>query len=75
MIDAARYNNYILSLVFYKRLYDVYVYKLARVARSLELDIASTKGLVTVGRSLVHFYLPATVHWTQISKQTSGLDD
>jgi type I restriction enzyme M protein len=74
-IDAARYKDYILPLVFYKRLDDVYADELARVARSLELDVESAEGLVTVDRSLVRFYLPAEARWAQIRKQTTALGE
>ncbi|HRA64835.1 MAG TPA: type I restriction-modification system subunit M N-terminal domain-containing protein, partial [Caldilinea sp.] len=37
-VDAARYKDYILPLVFYKRMDDVYADELARVAKTLEVD-------------------------------------
>ncbi|MEZ4682480.1 MAG: type I restriction-modification system subunit M N-terminal domain-containing protein [Caldilineaceae bacterium] len=74
-IDAARYKDYILPLVFYKRLDDVYSDELGRVARSLELDVESAEGLVTVDRSLVRFYLPPAARWARIRTETTGLGE
>ena len=53
--STPRYKDYILPLVFYKRLDDVYSDELGRVARNLELDVESPGGLVTVDRWLVRF--------------------
>jgi len=74
-IDAARYKDYILPLVFYKRIDDVYADEVARVARSLELDIETAESFVTVDRSLVRFYLPAEARWAQIRTQTTGMGE
>ncbi len=45
-VDAARYKDYILPLVFYKRLDDVYADDLARVAQRLGVDVQTAEGFV-----------------------------
>ena len=37
-VDAARYKDYILPLIFYKRLDDVYADELVKLAETLNMD-------------------------------------
>jgi type I restriction enzyme M protein len=74
-IDAARYKDYILPLVFYKRLDDVYADELAKVAANLQVDRDMAEALVATDRSLVRFYLPSETRWQQVRSKTTGLGE
>ncbi|MBP8972299.1 MAG: SAM-dependent DNA methyltransferase [Anaerolineae bacterium] len=72
-VDAARYKDYILPLIFYKRLDDVYTDELERVARSLSIASGNAEALVVVDRSLVRFFIPPQARWNHVRRMTSGL--
>lgn len=76
-VDAPKFKDYILPLVFLKRLSDVFADELARfaiqfvsekTARSL-LETERARGRV----SLVRFFLPDHARWEAIHRQTTGL--
>ena len=72
-IDAARYKDYILPLIFYKRLDDVYEDELVRLAKSLDVDVETAHDFAEADRSLVRFVLPKMVRWQSIRETTAGL--
>jgi len=74
-VDAARYKDYILPLVFYKRLDDVYADELARAARNLGVDTGTAQQIVEADRSLVRYFLDDSVRWQQIRGKTTGLGE
>jgi len=74
-VDAARYKDYILPLVFYKRLDDVYADELMRVGKELGQDTGTAELFVEADRSLVRFYIPASARWQQVRKQAAGLGE
>ena len=74
-VDAARYKDYILPLIFYKRIDDVFDDELARVGKALGVDPATAGGFVEADRSLVRFYLPAEARWSTIRGRTAGLGE
>ena len=74
-VDAARYKDYILPLVFYKRLDDVYADELTRVGKELGQDTGTAELFVEADRSLVRFYIPASARWQQVRKQAAGLGE
>jgi type I restriction enzyme M protein len=74
-VDAARYKDYILPLVFYKRIDDVYSDELARVAKTLEIDEASAALFVEADHSLARFFLPPDARWSTIRGKTAGLGE
>lgn len=74
-VDAARYKDYILPLVFYKRLDDVYADELARVADSLQIGREEAEGFAAADRSLVRFYLPPETRWQTVRAKTTGLGE
>lgn len=75
--DAARYKDYILPLVFYKRMDDVYADELARVAKTLEVDAATATGFVEADRSLVRFFfcqieaLETAIYLTEVAHKNA----
>ena len=72
-VDAARYKDYILPLVFYKRLDDVYADELAKLAKSLDVDADTAEMFADTDRTLIRFYLPADARWRTVRTQTTGL--
>ncbi len=81
-VDAARYKDYILPLLFYKRLNDVFQDELRRVARDFsgqdkpDTDaLALAECIAEIDRELVRFYLPAEAKWDEVRKQTTGLGE
>ena len=69
-IDAPKYKDYILPLIFLKRLSDVFedeIEKLAEDYRSRKI----AEELVEEDHSLVWFYIPKKARWTEILKQSS----
>jgi type I restriction enzyme M protein len=74
-VDAARYKDYILPLIFYKRIDDVFSDELERVRKSLDVDAAMAGALVDADRSLVRFYLPAEARWQTIRGMAAGLGE
>jgi len=59
--DAAKYKDYILPLIFVKRLCDVYDDELTRVCLELNMNRTSARKLVEDNKDLVRFYLPFEV--------------
>lgn len=74
-VDAARYKDYILPLVFYKRLDDVYADELQRVADEIDVSVDSAKGLVKADRDLIRFYIPEEARWEEIHTTTEKLGE
>ena len=74
-VDAARYKDYILPLVFYKRLDDVYDDELQKLGKSLNVDAGTAELFAATDRSLVRFYLPAETRWRMVRGQATGLGE
>jgi type I restriction enzyme M protein len=66
-VDAPKYKDYILPLIFLKRLSDVFDDELA--------DLGKTAKFVDQDHSLVRFYIPPKARWATIQKQTTGLGE
>ena len=58
-IDAARYKDYILPLIFYKRLDDVYSDELTNFVHGIGLDNATAQAMLDADRTRVRLCLPA----------------
>src|SRR3972149_5534360 len=74
-IDAARYKDYILPLIFYKRLDDVYADELTKLAQTLDMSAKQAAGLAAVDRSLIRFYIPDDARWDEARKRTRDLGE
>jgi len=73
-IDAPKYKDYILPLIFLKRLSDVFEDEVNKLAESYgETDLA--KQLIDEDHGLVRLYLPAKARWPAIAKLTTGLGE
>lgn len=73
-VDAPKYKDYILPLIFMKRLSDVFDDEVAALGDDYKnIDLA--KELVENDHSLVRFYLPEKARWLTITRITSGLGE
>lgn len=68
-VDAPKYKDYILPLIFLKRLSDVYEDELQ------ELGEAARYVLSREDQDLVRFYIPENALWPNIAKRTTGLGE
>jgi len=66
-IDAPKFKDYILPLIFLKRLSDVFDDELA--------DLGSNAKYVDQDHKLVRFYLPQAARWSAIAQKTTGLGE
>ena len=73
-IDAPKYKDYILPLIFLKRLSDVFDDEIARLAKDYG-SADMVERLLEKDHGLVRFYLPKRARWTGIAKQTTGLGE
>ncbi len=73
-IDAPKYKDYILPLIFLKRLSDVFddeINKLSQKYGSREI----VEQLLAQDHNLVRFYLPEKTRWEEIAKQTTNVGE
>jgi len=73
-IDAPKYKDYILPLIFLKRLSDVFEDEVNKLAESYS-DTDLAKQLIDEDHGLVRVYLPAKARWSAVAKQTTGLGE
>jgi type I restriction enzyme M protein len=73
-IDAPKYKEYILPLLFYKRLSDVYADEIARITKEIGDDDLARQ-LVAQDRSLTRVYIPSEYTWDQVRRDPTGLGD
>jgi type I restriction enzyme M protein len=66
-IDAPKFKDYILPLLFLKRLSDVYEDELHELGKDAEY--------VDADHNLVRFYIPQVARWENIRRVTTGLGD
>jgi len=66
-IDAPKFKDYILPLIFLKRLSDVFEDELKQ--------LGSTARYVDSDHSLVRFYIPNNARWENIARQTTNLGE
>jgi type I restriction enzyme M protein len=73
-LDAPKFKDYILPLIFLKRLSDVFDDEVQRVASEVgDLDTASK--IIDGDHATVRFYLPAESRWPGITLKTTGLGE
>jgi len=73
-IDAPKFKDYILPLLFFKRLSDVYEDEINRLKAEFK-DEKIVKELIAQDRNLVRFYLPDGCTWKDIRKITKNLGE
>lgn len=71
-VDAPKYKDYILPLVFLKRLSDVFDDEVNRLAETLD-NKDTAAALVEADHSLVRFYMPKKARWGAVELLTTGL--
>jgi type I restriction-modification system DNA methylase subunit len=69
-IDAPKYKDYILPLIFLKRLSDVFDDEIIRLSEEYG-ERKTAEELVEEDHSLVWFYVPKHARWTEILKQSA----
>lgn len=73
-LDAPKFKDYILPLVFLKRLSDVFDDEAAALAEEYG-DEAVARSLIEKDHKLVRFYMPEMARWGEIAKKTTGLGE
>ena len=73
-IDAPKYKDYILPLIFLKRLSDVFEDEINRLSQKYGRK-DTVEQLLIQDHNLVRFYLPKEVRWEEIAKQTTNVGE
>lgn len=73
-LDAPKFKDYILPLVFLKRLSDVFDDEIIKLADEFGGEDVATK-LADADHSLVRFYIPELARWPAIARMTTGLGE
>jgi len=73
-LDAPKYKDYILPLLFYKRLSDVYEDELHNLSQKLG-DEALARQLAEEDRALIRFYIPNGHTWSQVRQSPLRLGE
>lgn len=73
-IDAAKYKDYILPLIFLKRISDVFDDELDNLIKQLG-DKKVAEEFLNEDHSLVRLYLPKNSRWEEITKQTTNIGE
>lgn len=71
-VDAPKFKDYILPLIFVKRLSDVYDDEIERLVTKFG-DKETALELVADDHTLVRFYVPPDASWSEIRKATSNV--
>ncbi len=73
-VDAPKFKDYILPLIFLKRLSDVFDDEVTRLAGEFGGEKSAIK-IVQQDHGLVRFFLPEKARWSEISLRTTGLGE
>jgi type I restriction enzyme M protein len=73
-VDAPKYKDYILPLLFFKRLSDVFEDEIRQLSKELG-DEAMAKALAQEDRKLIRFYIPNGYTWDAIRKSPTKLGE
>jgi len=73
-IDAPKYKDYILPLIFLKRLSDVFDDEVAKLAKGCGGE-EMVERLLAKDHSLVRFYIPPKARWATLAKLTQGMGE
>jgi hypothetical protein len=73
-LDAPKFKDYILPLVFLKRLSDVFDDEIGHLAQEFG-DKKTTAKLVEQDHKLVRFFIPPKARWSAIAEKTTGLGE
>ena len=70
-IEASKYKDFIIPLIFLKRLDDVFEDELLKISESREISLA----MVKEDHKLVRFYIPEEARWNRIMDQQNSLGE
>lgn len=73
-IDAPKYKDYIIPLIFLKRLSDVFEDEVTKLSESYG-NKKTTEELLKKNPDLVRFYIPEKARWQAIARQTTRLGE
>ena len=73
-LDAPKFKDYILPLIFLKRLSDVFDDEIAHLAHDFGDEQTALK-LIEQDRKLVRFFIPKKARWASIAERTSGVGE
>jgi type I restriction enzyme M protein len=73
-LDAPKFKDYILPLIFIKRLSDVFEDEVGRVGEELG-DPTAARSIVDADHKMVRFYVPPSARWAIIALKTTGLGE
>ena len=73
-VDAPKYKDFILPLIFLKRLSDVFDEEIEKLAKEYGNKKIVNK-LVEEDHSIVWFYIPKKARWTEIFKQSTNVGE
>ncbi len=73
-VDAPKFKDYILPLVFVKRLSDVFEDEIKRLSEEFG-DGKTALEIVSKDHNLVRFFIPKQAAWQQIRKQTTKIGE
>jgi len=73
-IDAPKYKDYILPLIFFKRLSDVFDDELDRLSKDYGSKQIVEK-ILEKDHKLVRFYLPKNARWEAVAKRTTNVGE
>ncbi len=73
-LDAPKFKDYILPLVFLKRLSDVFEDEVRRLGEEFG-GMGKASALVERDHKVVWFYIPEQARWENISRRTTGLGE
>ena len=74
-LDAPKFKDHILPLIFLKRLSDVFDDEIDRLANEVGSNGGQALKLAQMDHKVVWFYIPEQARWYAISKQTTGLGE
>ena len=72
-MDAPKFKDYILPLIFIKRLSDVYEDELAALAGKGLGDVATAAEMAAGDHGLVRFYIPPAATWPELRRLTRDI--
>src|SRR5438876_3791805 len=73
-VDAPKFKDYILPLIFLKRLSDVFDGEVKHLTAEFGSETAALK-LVEKDHKLVRFFIPPAARWAEIARRTTRLGE
>ena len=74
-IDAPKFKDFILPIIFIKRISDVFDDELGDLTKNFNYDKGNAERLVDIDHSYVRFYIPKGYRWSDIILKTENLGE